>query len=300
MQNKITQHFFPLFLLPALVACSATTPGTGDMVPRELAEDLTGGQVYLGMPEGFPEFNLPEGVDVAGSLDQNSRIQVILRSELDPETFEQSVREELLGRGWTELVSPRPPNRQFGFVPNNIPAGFQFPRQLCHDRYGNISVNARGEAGIYHRLSLDWNRNSFGQQLSCEEQNQQRQGQFNPVMRTQFGLNQYLPVLELPEEDRGSRFRPSFGSGTSGSGDALTARSPLVIDWSMDEIIRWFSGQLMEQGWEQDAGWTGDTSAGSTWLKTVEDSTRLTGLLDIVREEENTYQLRFRLAFNGR
>jgi hypothetical protein len=298
--NMQIRNLITVLLTLVLTACAATDSGRRDVIPRQLAEDLANGQFVLDMPDGFPAFEWPDGVTVEGSLNRGFSSQAILRSELPEEALEQALKAAFLESGWVEL-------EQFsgrvaaGFVTNTGPNFQGFPRnQLCHDRYGILSINPRGQQGIYNRLGLDWNRNATGPgQMNCEQQNQQRQGQqgfFNPARQD---LNRYMPILELPPADRGASFRFG-GQGMGGSGGDLTARSPLVIDWSLRRIINWFAGQLEEQDWERDARWTGEDSAGSTWRSVTEDDIPLTGLLDITHVEEDTYQLRFRVSYKGR
>lgn len=287
------------FTLLGLAACATPDSVPRDSIPRQLAEDLANGQVSLDLPSGFPEFSMPDGVTVAGSLDRGFSSQVILRAELPEDEFEQLVKSAFLERDWIELESLS--NRgAAGFVTNVGPGFPGLPRnQICHDRYGILSFNPRGPEGVYNRLGLDWNRNAIGPgQMNCEQQNQQRQGQRMMVPFRQ-DLGQYMPILELPAADSGARFQP-FGGGMGGSGGDLTARSPLVIDWSLRRILGWFDDQLEAQGWERDARWVGDNSAGSTWSSTTEDDSPLSGLLDITHVEEDAYQLRFRISLRGR
>lgn len=295
----------PLLLIPfvlGLAACATPGPAQREVISRQLAGDLAGGQVFLDIPAGFPEFDMPAGVTVEGSLDRNFGILVILRSELPTEELTAAVKAAFLPGGWIEL-DPFPFQQQrTGFItdlPPNFPGAPS--NQLCHDRFGTLSYSPRGQQGIYNRLGLDWNRTSAGPgQLSCEQQNLQRQGQqarFNPL---RMGLQQYLPVLELPQEDRGSRFQPFFGGGTSADGNSVSTSAPLELDWDLADISDWFAGQLREQGWQEDASWEGSETGGSTWTRTTEDGTALSGLLDILHVEENSWQLRFRLAVRGR
>ena len=291
----------PLLLLSlfGLAACATPESVPRDTIPRQLAEDLANGQLSLDLPSGFPEFTMPDGVSVAGSLDRGFSSQVILRAELEEEELEQAVRSAFLDDGWVEL-EPFPNRGATGFITNVGPGFPGLPRnQLCHDRYGILNLSRRAAEGIYNRLSLDWNRNAIGPgQMNCEQQNQQRRGQ-QAMMPIRQDLGQYMPILELPAADSGARFQP-FGGGMGGSGGDLTARSPLVIDWPLRRILRWFEDQLEAQGWERDARWVGDDSAGSTWSSMTEDDSPLSGLLDITHVEQDAYQLRFRISLRGR
>lgn len=288
------------FLVLVLAGCVTPVADRGDTVPRQLAEDLASGQIYLAMPEGFPEFELPDGIDVQGALDRGFNMSLVLITRMSPEQATDTVVTALQQAGWTGLdMTPYQPRG--GFVSGAFPAlgPGMMTQQLCHDDHGNLSVNPRSRQGVYTRISLDWNMNAGDPRMTCAQQNEQRQGRFqgfNPMA----GLNEHMPVLELPEEDRGSRFRPAFGGGVSGSGDAFTARTPLTINWSLTRVRNWFADQLEEQGWRRDANWAGRESAGSTWSKTVGDDDALSGLLDIVHVEEDNYQLRFRISYKNR
>lgn len=299
----LTRLSFSLFLTVLLGGCAVQDSGDLDTVPRRLAEELASGQIYLGIPEGFPEFTLPQGVKVQGGLDRNfNNFVLILASEMSLDAFEDAVLASLKDAGWVALTAfPGQPSGGFQGIqgrPFNNP-----PEQLCHDRYGIMSVNERNRLGIHTRLSLDWNYNvNDPAGFNCAAQEAQRLDRFMPRIPTRE-LNQYMPILELPPEDRGSRFRPFFGGGSSGSGDALTTRSPLVVDWDMDEIVDWFADQLEDQDWEEDVTWEGATSAGSSWRRQVTEAGNdigLVGLLDVIHIEEDNYELRFRVSYRQR
>ncbi len=277
-----------------LTACAVQEPAVRDTIPRQLAEDLASGQIYLEFPEGFPEFTMPEDIEVEGGLDRGSSLTVVLKSELSTDVMEETIRAELTRSGWTELET-RTSQPRGGFVGNVTPMQARLLRsQLCHDRYGMISIGPRSRQGIYNRVGMDWNYNASNPRITCAQQSEQRQ---DAPVRFLAGINEHMPILELPEEDRGSRFRPPFGSGISGSGDAYTTRSPLLLDWDMAEINRWFADQLNNQDWEHDVSWTGESTAGSTWSKLIDDDTELAGLLDIIHVEDDNYHLRFRLSY---
>ncbi|MDT8364684.1 MAG: hypothetical protein RQ714_08600 [Nitrosomonas sp.] len=297
-----TRNLMPLLLTSIVAACAVQEPALPlrDTVPRQLAEDLASGQIYLDFPDGFPDFTMPDDIIVEGSLDRGFSMILILKSELSTDIMEESIRVELARSGWSELET-RSVQLRGGFVRNmtTMPSRL-FRNQLCHDSYGLISIGPRNRQGIYNRVGLDWNysanANVNNTRMPCAQQNEQRQNAsagFNPMA----GLNEHMPILVLPEEDRGSRFRPSFGSGISGSGNAYTTSSPLTLDWNMAEINRWFAGQLENQDWEQDASWTGEGTAGSTWRKLTSDDSELAGLLDIIHVEDDNYHLRFRLSY---
>lgn len=285
-----------LWLTPVLVACASQEPARRDSIPRQLAEDLAGGQIYVDLPEGFPDLDLPENVMTDGSLDRGFSMTVMLKSESPADSMQAGIQTALLQSGWIALPTP-PMQPRGGFVGNTTPfPGRSSTTQFCHDRYGVMSISPRNRQGVYNRLGLDWNYSTTMSDMSCAQQNELRQSSavnFNPMA----GMNEHMPVLELPEEDQGARFRSPFGGGISGSGDAYTTRSPLRLDWSMAQINRWFARQLEDQGWQHDASWEGDSTAGSTWNKLTDDDTELAGLLDIIHVEDDHYHLRFRLSY---
>lgn len=296
----MTPHALNILLMaPVLVACATQVPPERDNIPRQLAEDLAGGQIYVDLPDGFPTITLPDNILTEGGLDRGSAMTLILKSELSTERMETAIRTELVTSGWAAF-NIRPMPQRGGFIGNTTPFQGRFSdNQFCHDNYGMMSINARSRQGIYNRLALDWNYSTNMSGLTCAQQIEQRQGAMSSV-NPMAGLNEQMPVLELPAENRGVRFRPPFGGGgISSSGNVFTTQSPLHLDWSMAEIKRWFARQLEEQGWEQDASWEGERTAGSTWDKRDDDETELVGLLDITKVEDNTFHLHFRLSYRN-
>lgn len=288
-----------LWIAPVLAACAVQVPPERDSIPRQLAEDLAGGHIYIDLPDGFPNIALPETITTEGSLDRGVAMTLILKSELSTQIMEEIVRTAMTASNWTSLES-RQSQQRGGFVGNNTPFQARISsNQFCHDQYGMMSISSRNRQGVYNRLALDWNYSTNMSGLTCNQQNEQRQGVMinsNPMA----GLGEQMPVLELPAEDRGVRFRPPFSSSRmSSSSNIMTTQSPLHVDWSMAEINLWFANQLIEQGWKQDASWEGELTAGSTWLKRNDDETELDGLLDMTRIEEDNVHLRFRLSYRN-
>jgi hypothetical protein len=70
---------------------------------------------------------------------------------------------------------------------------------------------------------------------------------------------------------------------------------------SLSELTTALAQQLVEQGWTNDATWTGATTAGSSWARRAADGTEVLGTLDITDTGEATYNVMFRVvSLSGR
>lgn len=106
---------------------------------------------------------------------------------------------------------------------------------------------------------------------------------------------QYLPRLELPEQQRAASGISGIRGNFSVSGGKVQSGAILNSNWKPDALYAHFAAQLRAQGWEEEGGWQAALSAGGHWLREVNESTRLSGLLCILKEQGDGYRLSFQL-----
>jgi hypothetical protein len=299
LNNVVPALILPLFS-PALVADTEF----GDSVPREVVMQFVGGnplagiqgRLYSDILEAFPPFAMPDGFAVLASADQDRLQRVILRTELDGTEARDAITAALMDAGWS-VIPDQGMRNQTGFVT----ASQQQPLyvQFCHDDLGNINVSvAPGEAVRYVNLNR-YASGVLGNQASCQQQRDPSFQQFGP---RGFGpqLMQYAPRLVMPQPDTSANGPQrivdavSVGGGNSGNMNDWESRGTLRIDWSLDEIAQHFVEQIEDQGWMPDSEVTGAVVASGSWTKTVDDM-ELTGILTIVEQAENTWDLKFRV-----
>jgi hypothetical protein len=103
---------------------------------------------------------------------------------------------------------------------------------------------------------------------------------------------EYMPTLDIPPDP--ATGRPARRGGAGGSG--TTQRVEVFHGASLAELTAALTQQLVEQGWANDASWTGTTTAGSSWSRRVDDDTRVQGTLDLTDTGETSYTIMFRLV----
>lgn len=293
----ISRKIFSILALSYTASGFTATEFEGG-VPVELVRFFAGaGAVYSDLSNSFPEFDLPDGLQVMGSMDRGLLQRVILRSELSGDDAVTALVNSFLNEGWVPLISYAVNQPQNGFVSSAPPA--DVPVEICHDDYGFLTL--RGYEGVGNRAYLRLNGSVASQpDFSCARQNQQRQDFGFGGRRPGFSLvnQQYMPRLELPEEASQPIRRSPFGL-FSGSNNDIEISTNLSIDWGIEQVYLHFAEQMSAQGWELDTESTGDVTASGSWTRSPEADLVLVGLLTIVKVSESGYQMKFRLLSTG-
>ncbi|MDE0003978.1 MAG: hypothetical protein OXQ29_14905, partial [Rhodospirillaceae bacterium] len=112
-------------------------------------------------------------------------------------------------------------------------------------------------------------------------------------------LYEHMPTLALPAGIAPLNRGPSLvasPAGFSGSGRSAHTEIELETELSAQAIAEEFGQQLQAQGWDLDAGWSGQYSSGSGWTRSPTGELNLAGLLDIIALGGSGYRASFRLS----
>ena len=293
-----SQRNLCLAFLFATAVADGATPYEGDL-PIELARYFTGGGYwYSDLPDDFPPFVLPAGMQVMGSLDQTQRKQVILTTTLERDTALEALANAFREQdGW--IRAPVPAAAAFkprGFVEqerlDNPPTTVR-PIRLCNDNYGGIQIDSIFSPDTVYMSFMSsgsgrprTNRSSCAQGRAIEQQ--------MVAPSTNFvWLN--TPALALPKGTTILGNRLLITDGPTPENEFQTSVRLNAARQSLTTLNRNFARQMRRQGWKRDKQWTGDISAGSNWTMKTDDDQQLSAFISIVRVAENDYDLDMRL-----
>ncbi|MEZ5489377.1 MAG: hypothetical protein R3F50_03550 [Gammaproteobacteria bacterium] len=297
------------FLLSLVVSVFGATE-YDEAVPLELVKVLLGNpgfnevRIYSDIPDGFPAFDLPSGIEVLGSVDQGVSQRVIMKTSMETDAASRSLEAELIRQGFIPFPLMGAEDMDRGFV---SPRQIERPTILCRDDIGTVSLSAsRTDDSTF--VSLGNAQFSFGQPAStqpqtCEqridEQTQSYTMMQNMRNRGATNLRRYLPRMVVPEDDS-PRFI-AFGSGgsSSSSSNSLETEYDLNVDWPIAEVYQHIADQITEQGWVLDTESVGDISANGDWTYSPEPDVELVGNFNVLQTGEGSYQLKFRLIRLG-
>lgn len=266
-------------------------------IPTELVKifmtDLFSGEVFLysDIPTDFPIFTVPENYEVLGGFKNDSTSLVVLRTELNEEEAANTIIDAFVNNNWLEVGPP-----QLGTIPTGGFFGIgavNFPRRLCHDEFGSLSVPVEifdGEIIVKASLNL----NSGGPRPSCREQLAISSNSIPVNQRS--GVMEYMPRLEVPENSGNAGRFPFMAGGGSGSRGGAEANVSIRIDWSIEEVYAHFENQLLAQDWVIDSQTSGELTAVSGWTKSIEGDVELTGFLIISKIDDSDFNLSFSLS----
>jgi hypothetical protein len=113
-------------------------------------------------------------------------------------------------------------------------------------------------------------------------------------MPTMGAIHEQLPTLTFPDSTREPNGNDP-GGGTGGAGERVRTSVQVESPDTARALINHFAGQMADQGWLPDAGWSGQHSAGSTWSRVGDDNIRYTGILEAVGLGDSIYDVRLRL-----
>ena len=314
-----------IFML--LLSSTSLSPAATEFettVPVTLVRYLSGGVAYRDLPDNFPPFVLPEGMQLLGSQDSSLQQFVLLRTNRGGAESQAAIVEALMAEGGWLTLAPVGSQRQNGFV---VPAGAGTlrPVSLCHDEFGELEI--RGEDGIENRVYMRrMNRALQEGWPGCAVLNETRlQGRPAGLRELRTPTPQYMPSFEFLIEDTSSRpeafvttereigirgFSPSRApvgrnqaflslvpSIRNSSG--LITKSELRIPAngrSADDINDLVIKQLREEGWELDTRWQGDAGAGSNWVRTTETDMKLLLSFMVMATGIEDYEARIKLT----
>jgi hypothetical protein len=258
MQKKMLMG--SCFALLGLVgAVQAATEFPQGLVPLELARELGGidGQYYSSLPDNFPLANLDLDLNlqVIGSVQQgNAFSAVLLRSEASATDVANALAPALMNSGWVVLYSHTSQNERIA--------------QLCHNQLGDVTLSVHDEAdGARLSVMLGY-RSNLAPQRDCALEKSRQDAE---AAKWDF-LSQQIPVLELPSNAL-QLPRPPVGitGVTSGSSGVEMRRDTLaqLPDSSAAALYELLAAQMTEQGWSEDSGGDGDSTATGLWLRSA-------------------------------
>ncbi|WP_139141490.1 hypothetical protein [Pseudohongiella acticola] len=285
----------------AISAVSADTEFT-DNIPIDLARALLSGagtameiRIYSDIPDGFPEFMLPDGATVLGSVDQGRNRQVILGSEGDGQQQLAELIDSLQQNDFLLLSPMGATTPRTGFV-SATPQNLGIPSQLCHDTQGLLYLRQHTEADrtFINLTSLPGtSRGNFSCAGLAAQASNRGSPAFLNASRGGGSLQNSMPRLVLPDE--ATTQSPSMPLFLSGSPQQAESRIGFSVAWPLSEAYEFFAGQLTEQDWILDGETIGDRVALGAWTR-EENTQMLLGTLRLVSGEADGYEAVFEVS----
>ena len=300
--------FAALTIATVITASLSATPLSADTefedsIPIDLARSLlsgTGGtmdvKIYSDIPDTFPDFDLPDGVTLIGSVDQTHNQQVVLRSDGDGTQQQAALIESLQDSDYLLIEQMSAGTRQTGFVYAN-PQARSTPAQLCHDSLGLIYIRLHPDSDhTFINLTSTPGMNLGGYNCADRVAQASRAQGFSPFLggaQSPRSLQTSMPRLVLPDEAaRQSQRMPMFLSGSS---DQMESKIEFTIDWRLAEVQEFFSEQIVEQDWVLDSETTGSHVAIGAWTK-EENGRMLLGILHLISHNDDNYEAVFAIS----
>lgn len=264
-------------------------------IPKATVEILLGlgadpeAGLYRDVPEAFPLQELPEGLQVLGSVVHGSgQISLHLRSDDSTETPVERLVEAMSRAGWQAL--PVPPIRQAGFSDLSRP---RIPRLFCLEGSGSLTFDTTTEPD-FRVLRLHWMAEGLVPSFSCRELLRVAEG----VAPGLVPLADHMPELLLPVEADHAGRPPGPTGSLSGGSSGYRSSTFLRLAWEPGRLNAHFAGQLRDQGWSLVEDWSGAALGGSLWRRSVA-GLELLGLLTLTRRQAGDYHLDFLLLDAG-
>lgn len=270
-------------------------------VPLELVKALLGNTpfgeptIYSDLSSAFPEIDVPDELEIMGSIERGYGIAAVYSTELTGSQTESALTEAFLQAEYMEFELPGMRRTESGFVSSSVNVPQRYNR-FCHDSLGSLSLSySAQELGGIVTISA----NPANDNRSCADQLAEQQQAMGRMGGRQGGLQQYLPRMELPETEP-RRYSPFFGSSSwSGSNRGIETKASLNIDWDIEDVFEHIVEQIEAQDWTVDSQNVGASSAIGIWTRSPEPGTDLIGTLTILKTGDESFELKFQLTSTG-
>ncbi|MFT4862817.1 MAG: hypothetical protein ACI95C_002041 [Pseudohongiellaceae bacterium] len=288
-------------LHPAAVVADTEFEGS---IPVDLVKLFVGNpgygetKIFSDVMDAFPQIEIPSGFDVLASMDRGYGLTVYLRTAVAEDSATEALTDALTAADFKAFEIPYDFGPDNGFVSAKAPARVRNSR-YCNDSQGFISVSF-AETGSMTTTTLS--SSPSNDRRSCAEQLEEQLANFNSrAQRRDDSARQYLPRMELPEQEQRRSYTPFIGmSGSSNSRNGIEVSASLTSDSPIDEVFEHFESQIEAQGWTVDSQNVGTASAFGSWMRTPEPDLDLIGTLSIIQSSADTYDLKFNLVTPGR
>lgn len=107
--------------------------------------------------------------------------------------------------------------------------------------------------------------------------------QMRPVMSLGMdtSLDPWLPKLQLPVDPSTGRQVNALGGGGGGLGSGRQFRTAIETTATAAAVATHFADQMAAQGWTRDAAWSGESTAGSAWVRRPDPGTTILASLQV-------------------
>ncbi|MCH8135607.1 MAG: hypothetical protein IIB77_06485, partial [Proteobacteria bacterium] len=171
------KSLFSILSISLLTTHSFAATEFESSIPIELVKALltnpstTETRIYTDILDEFPEFQIPIGFEVLGSVDQRHIQRVVLTTELEEDEAVLQIIAAFEDVDFVRFDLRSPRVNENGFV---SPEPRRLARQMCHDDIGNLSFSFI-EVNNIRLVSLSASIYRNTNQLTCAQQAQQYQ-----------------------------------------------------------------------------------------------------------------------------
>lgn len=229
------------------------------------------------LPDAFADLPVPDTLELIGSEINNVSVRAVYRSRERGDLALEKTIASFEKNGW-QNVQRLFPMAGVGFQSSMMPK----MANLCRDMEpGMLSVSI-SEGPDNPLVSFSMTSYGEGQTCSAMQAQAQRGNAFS-----ESGWKD-MPSLTLPENTASANAGMGGGGGEYHSDVVVTGES------SRADLLNYLADQVSAQGWEMDASWNGQLSAGSVWTKTTEKT--LIGTLHAYGKASESIRVRFAVA----
>lgn len=215
-------------------------------------------------PDAFPFTLADDQLEFVGAATNAGHhiVSIAWKAQVTSKVALQLVGDALAAENWRQLPDASRGSLSWrrGFISRQALA-VSNNQQFCRGQDGLMSIQAR-DSDIGTVVSLT-NQPIYNGKDCSDHLESQRQDPYDST------LTKYLPMLEMPENAP----LPNGGSGTGGSSNDAHADILVKTDISESELIRFFEAQMIDQQWQLNSRFSGDSFSGSVWQRQIDGRT---------------------------
>jgi len=235
------------------------------------------------LPEKLSTLEFSDRTSLIGTLETVSYTSTAFSTDSAPRDAMDTMEATLQNEGWIPVENTHTEPREKGFQERQLSTRQQISYCLPDNSAMMLSSRERSNDTILYLTDHTSSQNNF-----CGLDS------FVDPFRDMGFTSGLMPVLYLPDNanQRGS----GYGGMIRTSGDDAYSHVRLKSQLSRENILEYFSTQLLDQGWVNDSTWFGGATIGSTWTFDKQGLPSTAATLVLLEHSEGDYTARFSMV----
>ncbi len=251
-------------------------------------------QTFPGVPDNFPEFEIPQAFTVMGGTALYGTRRLMLETRLTPAEAVSALSSAILSAGFSDFrsLAGRALNE---FI---VSEKTRYQRRFCRDDVAYLTLEITPSRNMSEVTLSSIGGESMSHFVSyLDEAERARAPGFSIDRGERRAMMQLAPVLDIPAN--ATVTRPPVVGNPSTSIYTYVTDADFTSEMNIDQLFQLFNDQIKDQSWALDSQSIGSFGGSSSWLSYPLDGYPVYVDFNIVQLSESEYSLRMRVTRLG-